>query len=164
MECQCMSVTVQQCFIQIIAMTTYVTTGKHYKSINTRCQNLQLTIYLHTTTTTLHPFNGLFSRTTWVSQYQKGKTSLYLNEARAVGSCKCRIFGLVVQLLFWANKWWWRDYRVLGCTGISGTICKQYHAPHSRQITTQSPHHCIFTGQMLFLAPNEQCQCSEGSL
>jgi len=138
MECQCMSVTVQQCFIQIIAMTTYVTTGKHYKSINTRCQNLQLTIYLHTTTTTLHPFNGLFSRTTWVSQYHKGKTSLYLNEAR--------------------------DYRVLGCTGISGTICKQYHAPHSRQITTQSPHHCIFTGQMLFLAPNEQCQCTEGSL
>ena len=30
----------------------------------------------------LHPFNGLFSRTTWVSQYQKGKTSLDLNEAR----------------------------------------------------------------------------------
>ena len=28
----------------------------------------------------LHPFNGLFSRTTWVSQ--KGKTSLDLNEAR----------------------------------------------------------------------------------
>jgi len=30
----------------------------------------------------LHPFNGLFSRTTWVSWYQKGKTSLDLNEAR----------------------------------------------------------------------------------
>jgi len=29
----------------------------------------------------LHPFNGLFSRTTWVSQYQKGKTSLDLNKA-----------------------------------------------------------------------------------
>ena len=29
----------------------------------------------------LHPFNGLFSTTTWVSQYQKGKTSLNLNEA-----------------------------------------------------------------------------------
>ena len=26
--------------------------------------------------TTLQPFNGLFSRTTWVSRYQKGKTSL----------------------------------------------------------------------------------------
>ena len=24
-----------------------------------------------------------------------------------MGSCKCRIFGLVVQLPFWANKWWW---------------------------------------------------------
>ena len=30
----------------------------------------------------LHLFNGLFSGTTWVSRYQKGKTSLGLNEAR----------------------------------------------------------------------------------
>jgi len=29
-----------------------------------------------------HPFNCLFSRTTWVSRHQKGKTSLDLNEAR----------------------------------------------------------------------------------
>ena len=33
----------------------------------------------------LHPFNGLFCRTTWVSRYQKGKTSLDLNEARDDG-------------------------------------------------------------------------------
>jgi len=33
----------------------------------------------------LHPFNGFFSRTTWVSRYQKGKTSLDLNEARVDG-------------------------------------------------------------------------------
>jgi len=33
----------------------------------------------------LHPFNGLFSGTTWVSRYQKGKTSLDLNEARDGG-------------------------------------------------------------------------------
>jgi len=35
----------------------------------------------------LHPFNGLFSRTTWVNWYQKGKTSLDLpvNEARDDG-------------------------------------------------------------------------------
>ena len=32
----------------------------------------------------LHPFNGLFSTTTWVSWYQKGKTILDLNEARVV--------------------------------------------------------------------------------
>ena len=31
---------------------------------------------------TLQPFNGLFSRTTWVSRYQKGKTNLDLTEAR----------------------------------------------------------------------------------
>jgi len=30
----------------------------------------------------LHPFNGLFSRITWVIQYQRGKTSLDLSEAR----------------------------------------------------------------------------------
>ena len=33
----------------------------------------------------VHPFNGLFSRTNWVSRYQKGKTSLDLNEARDDG-------------------------------------------------------------------------------
>jgi len=30
----------------------------------------------------LQPFNGLFSRTTWVSQYQKGKTNLDFTGAR----------------------------------------------------------------------------------
>ena len=34
---------------------------------------------------TLQPFNGLFSRTTWVSWYQKGTTSLDSNEARDDG-------------------------------------------------------------------------------
>jgi len=33
----------------------------------------------------LHPFNGLFSRTAWVSQHQEGKTSLDLDEARDNG-------------------------------------------------------------------------------
>jgi len=41
-------------------------------------------------------YYGLYSRTTWVSRYQKGKTSLELNEAREDG--------------------------VLGCSGISWTI------------------------------------------
>jgi len=40
---------------------------------------------LVTNSTILHPFNGLFTRTTWVSQYQKGKNSLDLNEARYDG-------------------------------------------------------------------------------
>ena len=37
----------------------------------------------------LHPFNGLLSRITWVSQYRKGKTSLDLNEARDDGVWGC---------------------------------------------------------------------------
>jgi len=77
------------------------------------CTFLQIDI----NTTSLHQFNGLFSRTPWVSRYQKGKTSLDLNEAR--------------------------DDGVLRCSGISWTICKQ-PAPHSRQITTPTPHHSIF--------------------
>ena len=44
-----------------------------------------------------------FSRTTWVSWYQKCKTSLDLNEAR--------------------------DDGVLGCSGISWTICSLHLAP-----------------------------------
>ena len=85
----------------------------------------------------LHPFNSLFSRTTWVSRYQNGKTSLDLNEARYDG--------------------------VFGCNNISWTICKQ-SSPHSRQIITPTPHQSIFTGRMLFLTPNQQCQCIESRL
>ena len=85
----------------------------------------------------LHPLNVLFSRTTWVSRYQKGKYSLNLNEAR--------------------------DGGVLGCSGISWTICKQ-SAPRSRQITTPTPYHSIFRGRMLFLMPNQQCQSTVGKL
>jgi len=79
---------------------------------------------------------GLFSSTTWVSQYQKGKTSLDLNEAR--------------------------DDGVLGCNGISWTICKQ-PAPRSRQITTPTPRHSIFRGRILFLMPSQQCQSTDGT-
>jgi len=84
-----------------------------------------------TPTATPHSFNGVFSGTTWVSWYQKDKTSLDLNEVR--------------------------DDGVLGCSGISWTICKQ-SAPCSRQITTPTPHHSMFTGRMLFLTPSQQYQ------
>jgi len=84
----------------------------------------------------LHPFNGLFSRTIWVSQYQKSKKSLNLNEAR--------------------------DEGVLESSGISWTVYKQ-SAPRSRQLTTSTPHHSVFIGRMLFLMPNQQCQSTEGN-
>jgi len=64
----------------------------------------------------LHPFNGLFSRTTWVSRHQKGRTILDFNEAEMMG---------------W--QWAW---------GISCTICKSC-APRPRQIITPAPHHSV---------------------
>jgi len=64
----------------------------------------------------------------------KGKTSLDLNGAR--------------------------DDGVLGCSGISWTTCKQ-SAPRSRQTTPSTPHQSIFTGWMLFLTTNQQCQRTE---
>ena len=76
-------------------------------------------------------FKGLFSRTTRVNRYQKGKTTLDLNQARD--------------------------------DGISWVIYKQ-SALHSRQTTTPTPHHSIFTDRMLFLTPNQHCQSTEGLL
>jgi len=38
--------------------------------------------FQHGSINELQPFNGLFSRTTWVSRYQKGKTNLDFTEAR----------------------------------------------------------------------------------
>jgi len=85
----------------------------------------------------LYPFNGLFSRTTWVSRYQKNKTSLDLKRQKIT--------------------------EFSDGSGISWTICKQ-SAPHSRQITMPTPHHSVFTGQMLFPTPNQQCLSTEGVL
>jgi len=52
--------------------------------------------------------------------------------------------------------------RVCVCVcGISWTICKQ-SAHRCRQITMRALHHSVFTGQMLFLTPNQQCQKTEG--
>ena len=84
----------------------------------------------------VHPFSGLFFRTTWVNRYQKGKTNLDLNEAT--------------------------DDGLLGCGGISSTICKQ-PAPRSRQITAPTPHHSIFTGRMVFQTPSQQCRSTENT-
>jgi len=47
-------------------------------------------------------------------------------------------------------------------SGMSWTTSKQ-SATQSRQITTPKPHHSIFTGQMLFLMPNQQCQSTENN-
>jgi len=51
----------------------------------------------------LYPFNGFFSRTSWVKSHQKGKP-------------------------FWIST----KQEMMGGSGISWTICKSF-APHSRQ-------------------------------
>ena len=43
---------------------------------------MEVTVPKTHTHTHTQPFNGLFSRTTWVSRYQKGKTNLDFTEAR----------------------------------------------------------------------------------
>jgi len=54
---------------------------------------------MNTTTILLHPFNGLFSKTTWVSHYQKG-----LNEARDDG--------------VWGWQWHQLDHMQTICTSL----------------------------------------------
>ena len=78
----------------------------HYRQLRQK-----ILISIHTRT-----FNGPCAGTTRVNWYQKGKTSLDLNEAR--------------------------DGGVLGCSSLSWTICKQ-SAPHFRQITTPTVQHLI---------------------
>jgi len=123
-----------QCF-SILFMFVFITV-LHALSISTVCTFVTCDIKYQSINQSLHPFNGLFSRTTWLSRHQKGKTSLDLNKARNDG--------------------------VLGCSGIRWTMCKQ-SAPRFRQITTPTPHHLIFTGRMLYLTPDQQSQSTEGS-
>ena len=82
----------------------------------------------------LHPFNSFFSRTTWVRQYPKGKTSLDLNEAKDDGDG----------------------------SGISWTICKQ-SASWSRQITTLTPSSLIGQTLFLTPNQQCQSQSTEGT-
>ena len=88
--------------------------------------------YRTTTQSTLRPFNGIFSGTTWVNRYQKGETGLDLSEARDDG-----VLG----------RQWYQLYHMQ-------TICTSLRTDN--YIT-----HCL-QARLLFLTPNQQCQSSEG--
>ena len=77
------------------------------------------------------PFNGLFSRTTWVSRYQKGKTNLDFTGARD-------------------SEWQWHQ---LGHMQVCTMLQTDNHA--------STPPLCFFTGRMPFLPPNQQRQSTE---
>ena len=81
----------------------------------------------------LQPFNGLFSRTTWVSWYQKGKTSLDLNEARNDG-----VLG---------RHWHQLDHMQ--------TICTLVQTDNHTNTSSRNIYR-------LFLMPNQHCQSTEG--
>ena len=76
----------------------------------------------------LHPFTVSFPGQPGLARYQKGKTSLDLNEARDFG-----VFG-----------YQWHQLEHM-----------QQSAPRSRQITTPTPHHSILTGRMLLCQSTE---------
>jgi len=82
-----------------------------------------------------HPFNGLFSRTTWVSRHQKGKPFWILLEQEMTG-------------------WQWHQL------GHMQIICTSLQTDNHASISPLN----FFTDQMLFLTPNQQCQSTEGSL
>ena len=79
-------------------------------------------------------FNGPFSRTTQVSQYQEGKTNLDFIEASD-------------------SEWQWHQ---LGHMQVCISLQTDNHA-----IT---PPISFFTGRMLFLPPNQQRQSTEGTV
>jgi len=78
-----------------------------------------------------HPFNGSLFGTTQVSWYQKSKTNLDITEARD-------------------SEWQWHQ---LGYMQVCASIQTDNHA--------STPPHSFFTGRMLFLPPNQQCQSTQ---
>ena len=93
-----------------------------YYRVTTLCHTILL----------LHPFNGLFSRTTWISRHQKGKTSLDLNEAR--------------------------DDGVLDAVASAGPYANNLHLADNHTKSTS----LNFSDWMHFLTPIKHCQSTDG--
>jgi len=89
-------------------------------------------VAIFTKHTHAHLFNGPFSGTTRVSQYQKVKTDLDFTEARD-------------------NEWKWHK---LGHMQVCASLQTDNHA--------STPPLSFFTGRMPFLPPNQQRQSTEG--
>jgi len=80
-----------------------------------------------------HPFNSLFSWTTWLRRHQKDKPFWIL---------------MVQEMIGW--QWHQLDHMQIICTLLE------------REITMPVSHHLVFTGRMPFLPSNQQCQGTEG--
>jgi len=93
-------------------------------------------LFLLTYLLLLHPFNGIFSRTTLVSRCQKGKTSLDVNEATHDG--------------VWGWQWHQLDHMQTICTSLQT----------DNHTNTSSLN--FYRPDALFLMPIQHCQSTEG--
>ena len=113
----------------------------------------------HTNTHT-HPFNGPLSRTTQVSQYQKGKTDLDFTEARDSEWQWHQLGHMRVCTLLQTDNHASTpplSFLQAGCPSCRPTNSVRALKANKEKLTTPTPHQSIFTGQMLFLTPNQQC-------
>ena len=91
-------------------------------------------------------FNGLFSRTTWVSRYQKGKTNLDFTGVGVEFNAPLNTTGARVSE--------WQRHQ-LGHMQVCTSLQTENHA--------STPTTLCFTGWMPFLPPNQQRQSTEGT-
>jgi len=147
----------------------------------------------------LHPFNGFFSTTTWVSRYRPPKSgilSLHLSvpvpvlkpfvvtwrpttaswPSNPLNPCRltplCRLLPTTVQVykLYLLNYLLTKTSLDLNQARDDGVLGWQWHQlDHMQPISTwlrtnnhtNSSSLIVFTGRMLFLTPNQQCQSTE---
>ena len=102
------------------------------KLTDQQAYNHQNMIYVRLNTHA-HPFDCLFSGTTRMSRYQKGKTNLDFTEARD-------------------SEWQWHQLGHM-------QLCTLLHTDNH----TSTPPLKFFTGQIPFLTPNQQRQSTEGT-
>jgi len=99
-----------------------------------KCSVLSLTNEARSTKHQQHLFHGFFSRTSWVSQDQKGKTIRDFNEARDDGVAVASDVPYAMQII---------------CASLPAIIMHKSHDS------------VLFTSQMFFLSPNQRCQSTE---
>ena len=137
------------------------------------------------------PFNGLFSRTTWGSRYQKGKTNLDFTGARdsewqwhQLGHMQvCTLLqtdsGVLLKMEVgirkgaWQRAWRYPAYlwslRWIYAVKKTPEVGIRHIPAYTPQYTTadrqprQYPTTLFFTVRMPFLPPNQQRQSTEGT-
>ena len=94
------------------------------------------------------------------------RTAIHLLLTYLLTHTHTRLMALFPGLPGWAGTrkvkpvWILLKQETVSGSSISWEICKS--EPRSREITTQAPHHSVFTGRTPFLPPKQQRQITEG--